>query len=163
MNKSILRDLRNTKASTFRRSLAAMLWDELDLSCPEHNRIDAAGDERLTEWMHAHLSVAVVPFADGSNLARIEADLLDNLDPPLSLNRGLCPTPGRKRLRVLRRRNLGVTTEEAEWARQFLSLHTAKLSDSNVIPITRATGKGSRRSRAVRQSFWTPADANGGA
>jgi hypothetical protein len=164
MNKSILRDLRTTKASTVRRSLAALLWDELDLRCPQHNTIDAAGDGRLTEWMHAHLSVTVVPFSDGTNLARIEADLLDNLDPPLNLNRGLCPTPGRKRLRALRRRNLGVTSDEAEWARQLLALHTAKLRDSDVvIPITRATGKGSRRSRAIRQSFWTPADANGGA
>ncbi len=163
MNKGIVRDLQNTKASTFRRSLAAMLWEELDLRCPAHNTIDAAGDGRLTEWMHAHLSVIVVPFTDASNVARVEADLLDYLDPPLNLNRGLCPTPGRKRLRTLRRRNLGVTSDEAEWARQMLALHTAKVSDSNVIPITRATGKGSRRSRAVRQSFWTPADANGGA
>jgi hypothetical protein len=164
MNKSILRDLRNTKASTLRRSLAALLWDELALSCPAHNTIDAAGDERLTEWMHAHLSVAVVPFRDVSNVPRIEADLLDNLDPPLNLNRGLCRTPGRKRLRALRSRNLGVTSDEAEWARQLLALHAAKLSDSDVvIPITRATGKGSRRSRAFRESCWTPADANGGA
>src|SRR5689334_14326775 len=44
MNKCIVRDLRNTRASTLRRALAAMLWDELDLQCPAPNTIDAAGD-----------------------------------------------------------------------------------------------------------------------
>ena len=165
MNKCIVRDdLRNTKASTLRRSLAAMLWDELDLRCPALNTIDEVGDRRLTEWMHEHLSVTVAPISDVLNGPLIEANLLDDLDPPLNLNRGVCPTPGRKRLRALRRRKLGVTSDDAEWARGIVALLAAEASDPGVVvSINRATGKGSRRSRARRPTLWTPADANGGA
>ena len=156
-------DLRNTKASTFRRSLAAMLWDELGLRCPSPNMIDAVSDGRLTQWMLEHLSVTIVPIGDPLNIVLIEADVLDHLDPPLNLTK-VAPSPGRKQLRALRRRHLGVTSETADWARQLLVLHAVEKSDPGVVvPITRASGKGSRRSRARSHAFWTPADARGGA
>jgi hypothetical protein len=155
--------LRNTKASTFRRSLAALLWDELELRCPAPNTIDPVSESRLTEWMREHLSVTIVPIADRSNLARIEADVRDALNPPLNLNK-LGSWNGRKRLRALRRRHLGVTSDTAEWARQLLALHAAEATDPGVVvPITLATGRGSRRSRARTQTCWRPVDAKGGA
>jgi hypothetical protein len=164
LNGRIAREhLHNTKSSTLRRSLAAMLWDELDLRRAGRNTIDADGNARLTAWMLEHLSVSIVPVVERSNVALIEADLLGLLDPPLNLVK-VANSLGRTRLRALRRQHLAVTRDTGEQARQLLMLQAAEVSNPGVVvPITRATGKGSRRSRAVRRSFWHPADANGGA
>jgi hypothetical protein len=164
LNTRIARDhLHNTKSSTLRRSLAAMLWDELDMRRAGRNTIDAASNARLTEWMLEHLDVSVAPIVDRSNIAIIEADVLRHLDPPLNLVK-VPNSPGRTRLRALRRRHFAVTRDTGERGRQLLALHAAEVSDPGVVvPITRATGKGSRRSRARSHSFWTPADAEGGA
>jgi hypothetical protein len=164
LNTRIARDhLHNTKSSTLRRSLAAMLWDELDLRRAGRGALDAASNARLTEWMLEHLDVSVVPIVDRSNIAIIEADVLRYLDPPLNLVK-VPNSPSRTRLRALRRRHFAVARDAGERGRQLLALHAAELSDPGVVvPITRATGKGSRRSRARNRSFWTPADAEGGA
>jgi hypothetical protein len=155
--------LGKTKASTLRRSLAAVLWNELELRCPERQTLDELSDARLTDWMREHLSVALVPVADRSNIARIEADVRDAVNPPFNFNK-LGGSNGRKRLRALRRRHLGVTSDTAEWARQLLALHAAEATDPGVVvPITIATGRGSRRSRARTQTCWRPVDAKGGA
>jgi hypothetical protein len=164
LNTRILRDhLHNTRSSTLRRSLAAMLWDELDLGRAGANTIDATSNARLTEWMLEHLEVSVVPVAEPSHTAVIEADVLRYLDPPLNLVK-VPNSPGRTRLRALRRQHFAVTRDTGEGARQLLALHAAeRINPGVVVPITLATGKGSRRSRATRQSFWTPADVRGGA
>jgi hypothetical protein len=159
----ILRDhLHNTRSSTLRRSLAAMLWEELDLRRAGANTIDAVGNARLTEWMLEHLEVSIVPVAEPSHTAVIEADVLRYLDPPLNLVK-VPNNPGRTRLRTLRRQHFA-TRDTGEGARQLLALHAAeRINPGVVVPITLATGKGSRRSRAKRQSFWTPTNAEGGA
>jgi hypothetical protein len=164
MNKRIIRDhMRNTKVSTLRRSLAAILWDELDLRCPAPNTIDPVSESRLTLWMIEHLSVTAIPIGELSNIPMIEADVLEHLDPPLNLNK-VGRTPSRTKLRALRRQHLGVTSDTAEWARQLLALHAAEATDPGVVvPITIATGRGSRRSRARAQTCWRPVDAKGGA
>lgn len=155
--------LRNTKSSTFRQSLAAILWDDLGLRCADPKAIDPASETRLTQWMLDHLSVAVVPIADRPNVARIEADVRGCLELPLNLNRRPA-TQGSKRLRVLRRRHLSVSEDWLDEFDQLLKIRAAEASNPGVVvPITCASGKGSRRTRARTQSFWTPADANGGA
>jgi hypothetical protein len=164
LNKRILRDdLRNTKTSTFRRSLAVILWDELALRCAGPNTIDAASNTRLTQWMHEHLSVAVVPVFDRYNAAQIESDLVRELDPPLNTVK-VMNSPGRTRLRRLRRLRLTVSDDLLDEFDELRKVRAAEVTDPGVVvPISRATGKGSRRSRAIRQSSWTPADAEGGA
>jgi hypothetical protein len=164
LNKRILRDdLRNTKTSTFRRSLAAILWDELELRCAGPNAIEAASDARLTEWMLEHLSVSVVPIFAKSNLAVIEGGVLRQLDPPLNTVK-VVNTAGRARLRRLRRLHLSVSDAVFDEVEELRKVRAAEVTDPGiVVPISRASGKGSRRSRAVRHSFWTPADAEGGA
>ena len=164
LNTRIVRThLRNTKASSFRQSLAAMLWDELSLRCAGQKEIDPAGEMRLTQWMLEHLSVTIVPVPDKSNVARIEADVRECLELPLNLNRRPV-TSGTKRLRVLRRRHLSVSEDLLEEFDQLFKIQAAEKRDPGVVvPITLATGKGSRRSRARSHTFWTPADAKGGA
>ncbi len=155
--------LHNTRSSTLRRSLATMLWEELDIRRAGRNTIDADSNARLTAWMLEHLSVSVVPVVERANVATIETDVLDHLDPPLNLV-NVANSPGRTRLRALRRRHLAGQRDTGQHARQLHMLQAAEARDPGVVvPITRATGKGSKRSRAVRQSFWTPAGADGGA
>ena len=96
----------NTRASTFRRTLAALLWDELSFSCIRPRTLDAASNTRLTDWMFEHLSVATAPVSDGSRLGKIEVGILDLLDPPLNLMK-VARTDGRKELRALRSAHLG--------------------------------------------------------
>ena len=164
LNKRILRDdLRNTRASTFRRSLAAILWDELELRCAGPNAIEAASDARLTEWMVEHLGVAVVPIFDRYNAVQIEADVLRQLDPPLNTVK-VMNSLARRHLRHLRRLHLSVSSAVFDEIEELRKIRVAEVTDPGVVvPISRASGKGSRRSRAVRHSFWTPADAEGGA
>jgi hypothetical protein len=164
LNKRILRDdLRNTKTSTVRRSLAAILWDELELRCAGPNAIEAASDARLTEWMLEHLSVAVVPIFDRYNAVQIEADVLRQLDPPLNTVK-VMNSLARRRLRRLRRMHLSVSDAVFDEVEELRKVRVAEVTDPGVVvPISRASGKGSRRSRATRRSFWTPADAEGGA
>jgi hypothetical protein len=155
--------LRNTKSSSFRQSLAAILWDELGLRCADPKAIEPASETRLTQWMLEHLSVAVVPIADRSNIARIEADVRECLELPLNLNRRPA-TPGTKRLRVLRRHHLTFSDALLDEFDQLRKVRAAEASDPGVVvPITLATGRGSRRSRARTQTCWRPVDAEGGA
>lgn len=80
--------------STFRRTLAAILRPVIGLA--------SENDPQLSEWMSAHLQVATVGVTDAEQLGRIEAAVLDILDPPLNL-RGRPPSPLRARLAELRR------------------------------------------------------------
>jgi hypothetical protein len=61
--------------STFRLTLAAILsreWGGHD-------------EDRLTDWMYAHLSVVPAPVADADTLGVVEDAVLERLDPPLNL------------------------------------------------------------------------------
>lgn len=83
----------NHEFSTFRRTLGAIL-----ASIDGSPHVDEAA---LTEWMHDHLKVVVVPFADRDELGRLETRVLKVLDPPLNLQ-GMSSTPVRQRLKALR-------------------------------------------------------------
>ena len=99
--------------STFRRTLAAILRPVIGLASED--------DPQLSEWMTAHLRVAAVAVTDADQLGRIEAAVLDILDPPLNL-RGRPPSPLRARLTELRRgRNDTAQAGAAEITRQTAS------------------------------------------
>ncbi len=110
------------RAANFRRSLASLLWDPLDLRCDRPQVLEAASNQRLSAWMLEHLSVATVPVTDRSKLWLITADLVDFLDPVLNLtNRP--NTPGRKRLRDLRRRHFSWSSADADRIERLANLH----------------------------------------
>ncbi|MFD4373868.1 GIY-YIG nuclease family protein [Streptomyces sp. NPDC058486] len=97
------RDLRThfatgrTGSSTLRRTLAALLREPLALRAVPRNlarpdgsanyALESGGDERLTEWMHARLRLAVwvPPAGDGVALRDVETAVLRALRPPLNL------------------------------------------------------------------------------
>lgn len=88
--------------STFRLTLAAVLGEGIDLELigPEELTLESEG--RLTEWVKAHLSVAVFPYEDRSTLRAFEEKVIRRIDAPLNLskmNRG----DVRNRLTELRR------------------------------------------------------------
>lgn len=90
----------NHEFSTFRRTLGSIL-----VSATGVRTID---ESVLTEWMHHHLRVVIVPFQDRDTLGRLEKDVLATLDPPLNLQ-GVAGTPLRRRIKELRR---AVTTAD---------------------------------------------------
>ena len=79
--------------STLRRSLGALLKDELGLRAQPRGtgasdsnyrcyRFDDSGEQRLSSWMHAELRVAAEPHRDP---AAIERELIALACPPLNL------------------------------------------------------------------------------
>lgn len=80
--------------STFRRTVGAIL-----ASAKGRDEIDEIA---LTEWMHLHLRVQVIPYDDADSLGQIEEEVLAALDPPLNL-KGMRDSDLRKRLKDLRR------------------------------------------------------------
>ena len=110
------------RAANFRRSLASLLWDQLELRCDRPQVLELSSNARLSAWMREHLRVATVPVEDRSKLWLINADVVDFLDPVLNLtNRP--NTPGRKRLRDLRRRHFSWSSAEADRIERLASLH----------------------------------------
>ena len=95
--------------STLRRSLGALLKDELKLTAQprspgpsEQNfrcyRFDDPGEQRLTDWMRRHLRVAVAPHPAPE---QVEAELIALAQPPLNLTGW--PNPHAKELKALRK------------------------------------------------------------
>ena len=114
----------STQASTFRRSLAALLWKELDLRCTRPRTLDAESNARLTAWMLEHLRVATFPVDDRRRLKQLESDAVRRLDPVLNLA-DVANTPGRRQLRALRRKHLSVSGADVERIERLLKLHAA--------------------------------------
>ncbi|MDN5804900.1 MAG: hypothetical protein L0H26_10015 [Microlunatus sp.] len=84
-----------TGSSTVRRSLAALLVDQLDLVAVPRNparpddsanyALDQAGDERLSRWMDERLVLATWTKPVGLDLGEVETAVLRRLLPPLNL------------------------------------------------------------------------------
>jgi hypothetical protein len=91
------------RMSAFRWSLAALLFDQLEVQVQAAMLVTASSEQALTAWMREHLSVAVHPHDDRDTLGGLERAVLDALDPPLNLDH-LPVTPVRERLTELRRR-----------------------------------------------------------
>lgn len=95
--------------STFRRSLGALLKDELGLHAIPRGpgssktnfsnyRFPEAGERVLSEWMNRHL--LITRTAVPGDLHRFENDLIAHLEPPLNLTGW--PNPRRATLTALR-------------------------------------------------------------
>lgn len=100
---------RHSGFSTFRRSLGALLRDDLALSFIPRGpgtsktnftnyRSTDAGEQALTDWMNSHLHLAQAAALDG--LGSLENDLIALLKPPLNLTGW--PNPQRPMLKALR-------------------------------------------------------------
>jgi hypothetical protein len=99
-----------TGSSTVRRSLAALLSDDLDLVPVPRNlakpdgsanfALDPASDARLSTWMQTHLRLATWVRPDGLILGEIETAVVLRPRPPLNLDKVGKP---RDRLRQARR------------------------------------------------------------
>jgi len=86
-----------TGSSTVRRTLAALLRDQLSLQAVPRSlerpdgsasySLEAAGDERLTNWMHARLELAVWVSPSEVVLDKVETAVLEELLPPLNLSK----------------------------------------------------------------------------
>jgi hypothetical protein len=79
-----------SSSHSLRRSLGALLKDELDLhAIPRaggditNYRFRDSGEDRLTTWMRRNLEYSFVLI--GSEINRIEAELIRHLGPPLNL------------------------------------------------------------------------------
>jgi len=91
----------SVEGSTFRLTLASILSGNLALERIAPERLSSSSEARLTQWMRAHLSVAVHPVPNRSVLGHLEAQVVARLDPPLNLDH--CePSPIRGRLSALR-------------------------------------------------------------
>ena len=99
-----------TGSSTVRRSLSALLVDELSLLAVPRNlarpdgsanfALEPIGDARLSEWMDSRLSLATWVKPDDVYLDEVETAVLRQLRPPLNLDKVGEP---RERLRAARR------------------------------------------------------------
>ena len=100
-----------TGSSTVRRSLAALLADELALVAVPRNLakpdgsanfgLEAASEVRLSGWMERRLSLATWSRSEDAILDEIETAVVRRLRPPLNLDK---VGESRKRLREARKR-----------------------------------------------------------
>ncbi|MDF1595719.1 MAG: hypothetical protein P1T08_06440 [Acidimicrobiia bacterium] len=93
----------NASSSTFRLTLSGLLLDPLSLTVLRPGRLAPDDNRVVSDWIKKHLEVAIVAYDDRDSLGRIEAAVLDMLDPPVNLE-GRPNTPPRRLLTSLRRR-----------------------------------------------------------
>jgi hypothetical protein len=89
------------RGSTFRLTLAACLRTALALEAAGAQKLDARSEQRLSDWMLAHLAVICVPYAGREGLLDVEAQAIHRLNPPLN-RAGAAVDPRRVALRALR-------------------------------------------------------------
>ncbi len=92
------------RISALRWTLAAILFDRLELQGQAAMLITPSSEQALGEWMRAHLSVAVHAHDDRDTLGGLERAILERLDPPLNLEDHLPATSLRRRVTALRKR-----------------------------------------------------------
>jgi len=92
----------NARSSTFRLTLSTILLVELGLSPAADGRLTPESNRVVSDWIAAHLRIAIVPFADRDRLGVVEAAVVGQLDPPLNLDH-CTPSAIRSRLTELRR------------------------------------------------------------
>lgn len=91
----------NASSSTFRLTISAVLLDPLALTVAKPGRLTSESNRAVSDWIKAHLRVAVAADPDRDTLGRIEDAVLDILDPPLNI-RGRPATKSRAMLAFLR-------------------------------------------------------------
>lgn len=114
-------DISTTGSSTVRRSFAALLREPLELSAVPRNKakpgyfsnyaLEDDADDRLTDWMHKYLTIAVWPKPAGLNLTltEVEKRVLRWWEPPLNLTHVSVP------LQSLRSARAAMTAEARAW------------------------------------------------
>jgi hypothetical protein len=109
-----------TGSSTIRRSFAVLLRDSLDLRGQPRNLakperfanfgLAQPDDQRLTDWMHRHLRLAIWIKPSGVELDRVETDVIRAWRPPLNIAKN--PHP----LAKLRRARQAMADDARAWA-----------------------------------------------
>jgi hypothetical protein len=66
--------------------------------------LQASAEQELSDWMRAHLSVALHPHDDRDSLSGLERAVAERLDPPLNIEDYLPATTVRQSVIALRRR-----------------------------------------------------------
>ncbi len=92
------------RSSVLRLTLASILLDQLDLVVQAAMLLQASSEQALSEWMRAHLSIAVHPHDDRDSLAGLEQAVVQRLDPALNLEVYLPATSARQSAIALRKR-----------------------------------------------------------
>lgn len=92
------------RMSVFRWTLAAILFDRLELQGQAAMLITPSSEQALGAWMRTHLSVAVHPHDDRDTLGGLEQAIVQRLAPPLTVGDHVPATPVRQRIFTLRRR-----------------------------------------------------------
>ena len=87
--------------STFRLTLAALLFDDVEPQNLGGRNIGSAGEAIVTDFMWSHLSLTVVRYGDRRALAVVEESVLSILDPPLNIQK-VTMTPIRQVLKARR-------------------------------------------------------------
>jgi hypothetical protein len=91
------------RSSAIRLTLACILFGRLDLVVQAAMLLQASSELALSEWMRAHLLVAVHPHDDRDSLAGLEQAVVQRLAPPLNTEGHVPATPVRQRVAALRR------------------------------------------------------------
>ena len=92
------------RSSTVRLTIAGILFAQLALVVQASALLQASAEQDLSDWMSAHLSVAVHPHDDRDTLAGLEQAVVQRLDPPLNIDDHLPATSVRQGVIALRRR-----------------------------------------------------------
>ena len=92
------------RGSALRLTLASILLDQLDLTVQAAMLLHASSEQVLSEWMRAHLLVAVHPHDDRDSLAGLEQAVVQRLDPPLNIEAYLPATSVRQSAIALQKR-----------------------------------------------------------
>ena len=92
------------RMSALRWTLAAILFDQLELQGQAAMLITPASEQALSAWMRAHLSVAVHAHDDRDTLSGLGQAIVQRLDPPLNIDDHLPATSVRQSVIALRRR-----------------------------------------------------------
>ena len=92
------------RSSSIRLTLAGILFAQLDLVVQASALLQASAEQDLSDWMSAHLSIAVHPHDDRDSLAGLEQGIAQRLDPPLNIDGYLPATSVRQSVIALRRR-----------------------------------------------------------
>jgi hypothetical protein len=92
----------NARSSTFRLTLSTILLVELGLTPAPGGRLTPESNRVVSDWIAAHLLIAIAPFADRDRLGVVESAVVVRLDPPLNLDH-CAPSAIRARLTELRR------------------------------------------------------------
>ena len=92
------------RSSTVRLTLAGILFAQLELVVQASALLQASAEQDLSDWMSAHLSIAVHPHDDRDTLAGLEQAVAQRLEPPLNIEDYLPATSARQSVIALRRR-----------------------------------------------------------